>query len=86
MDLLSLAGIALAFVALLAGAILKGAGLHSLVSVAALMIVVVGTFAAILIQTPGRVMKRAFGIISLLWYHWSPAVITGIESSHHPCV
>jgi len=69
-DLLSLAGIVLAFVALLAGAILKGAGLHSLVSTAALMIVVVGTFAAILVQTPGRVMKRAFGILP--WAFRSP--------------
>ncbi len=51
MDLLSIIGILLAFVALLVGAILKGAGLHSLVSYAAMMIVFVGTFAAILIQT-----------------------------------
>jgi len=69
-DLLSLAGIVLAFVALLAGAILKGAGLHSLLSTAALMIVVVGTFAAILVQTPGRVMKRAFAILP--WVFRSP--------------
>jgi chemotaxis protein MotA len=61
-DLLRIIGIVLAFVALLAGAVLKGAGLHALLSTAALMIVVVGTFAAILVQTPGRVMKRAFGI------------------------
>jgi chemotaxis protein MotA len=70
MDLLSLAGIVLAFIALLVGAILKGAGLHSLVSTAALMIVVVGTFASILVQTPGRVMKRAFGIFP--WVFRSP--------------
>lgn len=72
MDLLSLAGIVLAFVALLAGAILKGAGLHSLVSSAAMMIVVVGTFAAILVQTPGKVMKRAFGIFP--WVFRSPVM------------
>jgi chemotaxis protein MotA len=71
-DLLSLAGIVLAFIALLSGAILKGAGLHSLVSSAALMIVVVGTFAAILVQTPGRVMKRAFGIFP--WVFRSPVM------------
>jgi chemotaxis protein MotA len=69
-DLLSILGIILAFVALLVGAVLKGAGLHSLLSSAALMIVVVGTFAAILIQTPGRVMKRAFGILP--WVFRSP--------------
>ena len=75
MDLLSIAGIVLAFIALLAGAILKGAGLHSLVSTAALMIVVVGTFAAILVQTPGRVMKRAFGILP--WAFRSPVADGG---------
>jgi chemotaxis protein MotA len=69
-DLLSLTGIVLAFVALLTGAILKGAGLHSLVSSAALIIVVVGTFAAILVQTPGKVMKRAFVIFP--WVFRSP--------------
>jgi chemotaxis protein MotA len=70
MDLLSVIGILLAFIALLAGAILKGAGLHALISSAALMIVVVGTFAAILIQTPGKVMKRAFHILP--WVFRSP--------------
>jgi len=69
-DLLSITGIVLAFVALLAGAVLKGAGLHALLSTAAMMIVVVGTFAAILVQTPGRVMKHAFGILP--WVFRSP--------------
>lgn len=70
MDLLSILGIVLAFVALLVGAVLKGAGVHALLSSAALMIVVVGTFASILIQTPGHVMKRAFGILP--WVFRSP--------------
>jgi chemotaxis protein MotA len=68
--MLSLIGIVLAFIALLVGAVLKGAGLHSLLSWAALMIVVVGTFAAILVQTPGRVMRRAFRILP--WVFRSP--------------
>lgn len=81
MDLLSITGIVLAFIALLVGAILKGAGLHALVSAAALMIVVVGTFAAILIQTPGSVMRRAFAILP--WVFRSPvpdarAIITRV--------
>jgi chemotaxis protein MotA len=63
-DLLSIIGLILATVALLVGAVLKGAGLQSLLSPAAAMIVIVGTFAAILIQTPGRVMKRAFVILA----------------------
>jgi chemotaxis protein MotA len=70
MDLLSIAGIILAIVALLTGAVLKGAGLGALLSGAAFTIVVVGTFAAILVQTPGKVMKRAFGILP--WVFRSP--------------
>jgi chemotaxis protein MotA len=70
MDLLSIFGIILAFVALLVGAILKGAGVAALLSSAAFMIVFVGTFAAILIQTPGAVMKRAWRILP--WVFKSP--------------
>jgi chemotaxis protein MotA len=62
-DILSVIGILLAFVAVLVGAVLKGAGMHALLSSAAFMIVVVGTFAAILVQTPAKVMKRAFVIL-----------------------
>jgi chemotaxis protein MotA len=69
-DLLSIIGIVLAFVSVIVGSILKGAGVGALVSTAAMMIVVVGTFAAILIQTPGPVMKRAWGIFP--WVFRSP--------------
>jgi len=62
MDKLSLSGILLAIMAIMLGAVLKGAGLHSLVSAAAFMIVVVGTIAAILVQTPIHVMRRALAI------------------------
>ena len=44
MDILSIVGLFLALVAILAGAVLKGAGLHALVSAAAFMIVFVGRF------------------------------------------
>jgi chemotaxis protein MotA len=67
---LSLIGMLLALVALLVGAVLKGAGLHALLSWAALMIVIVGTFAAIMVQTPGRVMRHAFAILP--WVFRSP--------------
>ena len=59
MDILSVSGLLLAAIAIIAGAILKGAGVHALVSAAAFMIVVVGTIAAICVQTPMAVMKRA---------------------------
>jgi chemotaxis protein MotA len=79
-DLLSIIGIVLGFVALLVGAVLKGAGLHSLLSGAAFMIVFVGTFAAILVQTPGSVMKRAFRILP--WVFRSPVPDAGIIIAH----
>jgi chemotaxis protein MotA len=58
-DVLSIVGLLLAVIAILLGAVLKGAGLHALVSAAAFMIVVVGTVAAICVQTPMNVMRRA---------------------------
>jgi len=62
LDFLSIIGLVLAFIAIIAGAVMKGAGLMSLVSSAALMIVVVGTIAAICVQTPLPVMKHALKI------------------------
>jgi chemotaxis protein MotA len=58
-DILSAIGFVLALVAVLVGAVLKGAGIHALLSAAAFMIVVVGTIAAIFIQTPLPVFKHA---------------------------
>jgi chemotaxis protein MotA len=61
-DILSIAGLALGLLAILLGAVLKGAGIHALVSAAAFMIVVVGTLAAICVQTPLGVMRHALRI------------------------
>jgi chemotaxis protein MotA len=76
-DVLSILGLALAGVAIILGAILKGAGVHALVSAAAFMIVVVGTVAAICIQTPMQVMKRAFNLLPWVFHPPShePALI-----------
>jgi chemotaxis protein MotA len=63
LDILSIVGLVLALNAILVGAVLKGAGLMALVSSAAFMIVVVGTIAAIFIQTPLPVMRRALKIV-----------------------
>ena len=71
MDILSILGILLAGIAVIAGAILKGAGLHALVSSAAFMIVIVGTMAAICVQTPLEVMRRA--LVMLPWVFRPPA-------------
>jgi chemotaxis protein MotA len=62
LDILSIVGLVLALIAILVGAVLKGAGLMALVSAAAFMIVIVGTIAAICIQTPLPVMSRALKI------------------------
>ena len=63
MDILSVAGLVLGVFAVVGGAILKGAGAHSLVSPAAFVIVVVGTLAASSLQTPLAVMKRAMKLL-----------------------
>lgn len=76
MDLNSIIGLILAVVAISAGAVLKGAGLQSLLSSAAFMIVVVGTTAAIMVQTPGHVMRRA---LSMLPWIFRPPVVNAEE-------
>ena len=48
--------------AVMVGAVLKGAGLHALLSAAAFTIVVIGTIAAICVQTPLGVMRHALKI------------------------
>ena len=63
MDLLTLAGFLLALCAVLVGAVLKGAGVGALLSAAAFMIVVVGTVAAILVQTPRETFRRALAML-----------------------
>ena len=72
MDILSVIGLLLAGVAIVAGAVLKGAGVHALLSSAAFMIVIVGTVAAICVQTPLPVMKRALRMLP--WIFRPPAI------------
>src|SRR4029450_7752184 len=72
MDILSFIGLVLATVAILVGAVLKGAGIKALLSAAAFMIVVVGTIAAICVQTPLQVMKHAIRILP--WVFKPPSV------------
>ncbi|HEX7115027.1 MAG TPA: flagellar motor protein [Steroidobacter sp.] len=72
MDILSLLGLVLGGCAIIVGAILKGAGVKALLSGAAFMIVVVGTVAAICMQTPLQVMKHALRILP--WAFRPPAI------------
>jgi chemotaxis protein MotA len=62
MDALSILGLVLGVFALVGGSILKGAGVGALWNGAAFIIVIVGTFAAICLQTPMPVLKRALQI------------------------
>jgi len=62
MDILSIIGIALALFTLIGGSILKGAGVASLWSSAAFVIVIIGTVASTLLHTPLLVFKRSLQI------------------------
>ncbi|HVI26058.1 MAG TPA: flagellar motor protein [Xanthomonadaceae bacterium] len=71
MDRLSIIGVVLAIGALMGGSVLKGAGLASLWSPAAFVIVILGTVAAILLQTPLDTFRRALKIVR--WVFQPPA-------------
>lgn len=69
-DILSVIGLLLALVAVLGGSVLKGSGLAALWNGAAFVIVIVGTFAAVLVQVRLQVFSHAFRIFS--WIFVSP--------------
>lgn len=71
MDILTVIGFICALLAVIVGSILKGAGVKSLLSAAAFMIVVVGTLAAIFVHTPLPVFKH--GMSMLKWIFWPPS-------------
>jgi chemotaxis protein MotA len=72
MDVLTLVGFLFAVLAIAVGSVLKGAGLSALLSGAAFMIVVVGTLAAIFVQTPLRVLRH--GLRMFVWVLRPPLV------------
>ena len=71
MDRLSVIGVVLALIALVGGSVLKGSGLSGLWNPAAFVIVIVGTIAAILLQTPLATFRRALKIVR--WVFQPPA-------------
>jgi chemotaxis protein MotA len=71
MDILSIIGIVLGLIAIIGGAILKGSSAGALVGSAAFVIVVMGTLAASLVQTPMSTFMRAWRIVS--WVFKPPA-------------
>jgi chemotaxis protein MotA len=72
MDILSAVGLVLALVAIIGGTILKGASPSALIGSAAFVIVILGTLAASMIQTPMGTFLRAWKIIS--WVFMPPKV------------
>jgi len=71
-DIVSIVGLLLAAIAVVGGAVLKGAGVQALLSGAAFTIVVVGTFAAIMLHTPGAVLKKSLSIMK--WVFIPPSL------------
>jgi chemotaxis protein MotA len=68
MDLLSVIGTILALVAVIGGMALDGGNVLALVHFPAFLIVIGGTFGAILLQTPLRVFLRAFRILPWIFF------------------
>ncbi|HET7266977.1 MAG TPA: flagellar motor protein [Rhodanobacteraceae bacterium] len=66
MDLLSLIGIVLAFLVLIAGTILHGSAIATLWNLEAFVIVFGGTTAAVLLHTPIPVVKRALAMVRMV--------------------
>jgi len=67
MDLVSLIGTILAFVVIIVGTILKGSSIEALWNPAAFVIVFMGTIAALLVQTQGKVLKHAIGMMPMIY-------------------
>lgn len=74
MDILSLVGLTLALVAIVGGSIAKGSGLDALWNGAAFVIVVIGTLAAVLVQTRLKVFMHALRILP--WLFNAPRIDT----------
>ncbi|MBR9870557.1 chemotaxis protein PomA [Marinobacter sp. JH2] len=72
MDILSLLGIILAFVAILGGNLLEGGAVSSLFNTPAALIVIGGTLAATILQTSWPTLKRAF--VQVRWVFIPPYI------------
>lgn len=63
MDGLTLLGLLVAFGAIFFGQMLEGGSIHSLINISAFLIVIGGTLGAVMVQTPWRMFKHAFGVL-----------------------
>jgi len=69
-DRLSVIGLILALATVVGGHMLEGGAIAALYNLPALLIVVLGTIAAVMIQTPWHQFKRSF--VMLKWIVWPP--------------
>ena len=79
MDLLSLIGVILAFVAILGGNFLEGGHASALLNGPAALIVIGGTLGAALLQTPVTVFKRAVSILRWIFVPPQSDLAGGID-------
>lgn len=63
MDALTFIGLLTGFIAIIAGQLIEGGDIHSLLNLSALLIVMGGTLGAVMVQTPLSTFKRAFRIL-----------------------
>jgi len=67
MDMVSLIGTILGFIVIILGTVLKGSTVGALWNPAAFVIVFFGTFAALLVQNQGKVLKHALKMMSMVY-------------------
>ncbi|HWU76150.1 MAG TPA: flagellar motor protein [Rhodanobacter sp.] len=67
MDPIIIIGTILGFVVIVVGTVLKGSTVGALWNPAAFVIVFFGTFAALLVQNQGKVLKRALSMLSMIY-------------------
>lgn len=72
MDLLSIIGIIVGFMAIIGGNYLEGGHLAALINLPAAVIVIGGTLGAAMLQSPWNVMQRSF---QMLPWVWSPPLL-----------
>ncbi|NRA54699.1 MAG: flagellar motor protein [Gammaproteobacteria bacterium] len=75
MDRLSVIGLILALGTVVGGHMLEGGAIAALYNLPALLIVVLGTIAAVMIQTPWHQFKRSFAMLK--WIVWPPKLAIG---------
>lgn len=87
MDALTLLGISLAAIAIVAAQYIDGAQLSSILNMSAFIIVFGGTLGAVMLQTPFATFKRAFKIVYWVFqppvYNFSKEVAQVIECSRY---